>query len=48
MTTPWFPETVDFYVRGNYGDFYDQVISELIQRKVIVTERGRFFAKVPA
>jgi len=48
VTTPWFPETVDFYVGGNYGDFYDQIISELIQRKVIVRERGRLFAKVPS
>ena len=48
VTTPWFPETVDFYVGGNYGDFYNQIISELTQRKVIVRERGRLFAKVPA
>jgi glyoxylase-like metal-dependent hydrolase (beta-lactamase superfamily II) len=48
MTTPWFPETVDFYVGGDYGYFYDQVISELIQRKVIVRARGGLFANVPA
>lgn len=48
MTTPWFPETVDFYVGSNYGDFYDQLISELVQRKVILRDRGRLFASVPA
>jgi len=48
MTTHWFPETVDFYIGGDYRAFYDQILSELLQRKVILRDRGGLFAQVPS
>jgi len=48
MTTHWFPETVDFYIGGDYRAFYDNILSELIQRKVIMKDQGKLFAQVMA
>ena len=48
MTTHWFPETVNFYFRGDYRAFYDQILSQLLQRKVILRDRDGLFAQVPS
>jgi glyoxylase-like metal-dependent hydrolase (beta-lactamase superfamily II) len=48
MTTHWFPETVNFYFGGDCGAFYEQIMSQLLERKVIVKNRDRLFARVPS
>jgi hypothetical protein len=48
MTTYWFPETVDFYFKGDHRIFYDHILNELLQRKAILRKQGKLFAQVPA
>ncbi len=41
MSTVWFRETVDLYFDGAYDWKYDEFMSELLQRGIILNDRGR-------
>lgn len=46
MGTKWFPETVDMFFDGFYGAVYNQVMNELVQKKLVHTENGCYEATI--
>ncbi len=48
MSTPWFPETVEFYFGGEYKTLYADILTELLQRGIIGRDSEGLVAYVPA
>lgn len=40
MTTPWFPETVNYYFNGDYATVYRETMEGFISRGVVVRSNG--------
>lgn len=48
MATAWFPETCDFFFRGDYRRTYDEILSGLVERGILARIDGRLFTSVAA
>ncbi|MEW6172221.1 MAG: MBL fold metallo-hydrolase [Bacillota bacterium] len=48
MKTRWFPEVVDLYFEGRYKAVYEDVIAELIKKKLIIRNQDMLVATLKA
>ena len=46
LTTPWFPETVDYYFNGEYERKYNEIVKELSLRGIVKTDRQKMITTV--
>lgn len=46
LTTPWFPETVDYYFNGEYERKFTEIVKDLSLRGIIKTDRQKIFTTV--
>jgi hydroxyacylglutathione hydrolase len=47
MASVWFPETCNFFFRGDFRRLYDETLSGLFARLVLTETDGRLFTTVP-